>query len=138
MTEDKKITVIRTLLAVDEQANSLTFAGNVPEGSTVRMLQSNHDRLVDGATEAARQVLDKDVNLSNTALAICVSCVGRKLVMADLVSDEVYAVQRLLGSNTGITGFYSNGEICSGDDDAHSMLHNQTMTIAYMSERSDY
>ena len=138
MSEDKNITVIRTLLAVDDKANSLTFAGNVPEGSTVRMLQSNHDRLVEGATEAARQILNKNVNLTDTALAICVSCVGRKLVMADQVSDEVYAVQRLLGSQTGITGFYSNGEICSGDDDAHSMLHNQTMTIAYMTEHNSY
>lgn len=136
ISEDKKVTVIRTLLAVDEASNSLTFAGNIPEGSTVRMLQSNHDRLVDGATEAARQILDKDVSLADTAMAICVSCVGRKLVMAEQVSDEVYAVQRLLGAQTGITGFYSNGEICSGDDDSHSMLHNQTMTIAYLSEHN--
>ena len=134
MAEDKSITVIRTLLGVDEANNSLTFAGNVAEGSTVRFLQSDHDRLVNGASGAARQILDKDVNLNDKALAICVSCVGRKLVMAEQVSDEIFAVQRLLGSQTGITGFYSNGEISSGEDDGHSMLHNQTMTIAYLSE----
>lgn len=136
MSENKIITVIRTLLAVSDKDNSLTFAGNVAEGSTVRMLQSNHDRLVEGATDAARQIIDKGANLAENAVAICVSCVGRKLVMADQVSDEVYAVQRLLGTQTGITGFYSNGEICSGNDDAHSILHNQTMTIAYMSEHN--
>ena len=54
--------------------------------------------------------------------------------MQELVSDEVFAVQRLLGVQTGITGFYSNGEICSGERDGESMLHNQTMTIAYLSE----
>jgi len=134
MAEDKSITVIRTLLAVDENDNSLTFAGNVDTGSTVRFLKSNHDMLVNGASEAARQILNKDINLNDKALAICVSCVGRKLVMADQVSDEVFAVQRLLGVQTGITGFYSNGEICSGEDDGHSLLHNQTMTIAYLSE----
>ncbi len=134
MAEDKSITVIRTLLAVDEGDNSLTFAGNVNEGSTVRFLKSDHDMLVNGASDAARQILDKNINLNDKALAICVSCVGRKLVMADQVSDEVFAVQRLLGVQTGITGFYSNGEICSGEDDGHSLLHNQTMTIAYLSE----
>ncbi|NOQ93897.1 MAG: hypothetical protein GQ547_04585 [Methylophaga sp.] len=134
MSEDKSITVIRTLLAIDENDNSLTFAGNVNEGSTVRFLKSDHDMLVNGASDAARQILDKDINLNNKALAICVSCVGRKLVMADQVSDEVFAVQRLLGVQTGITGFYSNGEICSGEDDGHSLLHNQTMTIAYLCE----
>jgi len=138
MAEDKSITVIRTLLAVNEADNSLTFAGNVPEGATVRLLQSDHDRLVNGASDAARQIVDKKVDLNDKALAICVSCVGRKLVMAEQVSDEVFAVQRLLGMQTGITGFYSNGEICSGEDDGHSMLHNQTMTIAYLSEHNTY
>ena len=134
MSEDKEITVIRTLLAVDDKDNSLTFAGNVAEGSTVRFLKSDHDQLVNGAGDAAQQILDKNVNINDRALAICVSCVGRKLVMKEQVSDEVFAVQRLLGAQTGITGFYSNGEICSGERDGESMLHNQTMTIAYLSE----
>ncbi|PCJ32420.1 MAG: hypothetical protein COA90_03215 [Gammaproteobacteria bacterium] len=134
MDDKKSITVIRTLLAVSADENSLTFAGNVAEGSTVRFLKSDHDRLVNGASDAARQIIDKGINLNSKALAICVSCVGRKLVMAEQVSDEVFAVQRLLGTQTGITGFYSNGEICSGENDGHSLLHNQTMTIAYLSE----
>lgn len=132
--DDKNVNVIRTLLAVNEKDNSLTFAGNIDEGATVRFLKSDHDQLVVGASEAARQILQKDVNINDKALAICVSCVGRKLVMENQVSDEVFAVQRLLGMQTGITGFYSNGEICSGEDDSHSQLHNQTMTIAYLSE----
>lgn len=132
--DEKNVNVIRTLLAINEKDNSLTFAGNIDEGSTVRFLKSDHDQLVIGASEAARQILQKDVNINDKALAICVSCVGRKLVMEDQVSDEVFAVQRLLGMQTGITGFYSNGEICSGEDDGHSLLHNQTMTIAYLSE----
>lgn len=107
MTEDKNISVIRTLLAVDDSNHSLTFAGNISEGSTVRLLKSNHQNLVNGASDAARQILDKGVNLNNTAVAICVSCVGRKLVMEDQVSEEAYAVHRLLGMQTGITGFYS-------------------------------
>jgi len=135
MSEDKNITVIRTLLAINEGENSLTFAGNIAEGTTVRLLKSDHQNLINGATDAARQILDKGVNLNEKSLAICVSCVGRKLVMEDQVSEEAFAVHRILGMQTGITGFYSNGEICSGEDDSHSQLHNQTMTIAYLSER---
>ncbi|NQY27304.1 MAG: FIST C-terminal domain-containing protein [Piscirickettsiaceae bacterium] len=134
MNEDKSISVIRTVAAVDDSKNCLTFFGNIKEGSTIRFLKSDHDMLVNGASDAARQILDKDININNKAVAICVSCVGRKLVMEEHVSDEVFAVQRLLGMQTGITGFYSNGEICSGEDDSHSQLHNQTMTIAYLSE----
>ena len=134
MAEDKSITVIRTVAAVNDNDNSMSFFGNVNEGSTIRFLRSDHDRLVNAASDAASQVLNKGINLNDKALAICVSCVGRKLVMKEQLSDEVFAVQRLLGVQTGITGFYSYGEICSGDDDGHSALHNQTMTIAYLSE----
>ncbi len=136
ITEDKDINAIRTLLAIDEKEQSLTFAGNIAEGSTVRFLQSNHDRLVAGASGAARQVVDSQVDLNQKAIAICVSCVGRKLVMAEQVSDEVHAVQQLLGRQTGITGFYSNGEISAGEkSEGLSLLHNQTMTITYISEK---
>jgi len=134
MNEDKSISVIRTVAAVDDTNNSLSFFGNVEDGATIRFLKSDHDMLVNGASDAARQILDKNINTNNKAIAICVSCVGRKLVMKEQVADEVFAVQRLLGMQTGITGFYSNGEICSSENNGHSQLHNQTMTIAYLSE----
>lgn len=134
MTEDKKINVIRTLLGINENENSLTFAGNLAKGDTIRFLKSDHDQLVAGAANAAQQIVSKQGALTESGLAICISCVGRKLVMKEEVSDEVFAVKRFVGQQTGITGFYANGEICSGDADAHSLLHNQTMTIAYLSE----
>lgn len=133
--EDGKrdIEKIRTLLAIDPKNNSLTFAGNVNEGETVRFCQSTHDRLVEGAGDAAHLV-SNHANVNQTGLAICVSCVGRKGVMAELVTDEVKLVQQILGSQTAVTGFYSYGEFAPRPDTSDSVLHNQTMTIGYLSE----
>ncbi len=133
--EDGKrdIEKIRTLLAIDPKNNSLTFAGNVNEGETVRFCQSTHDRLVEGAGDAAHLV-SNHANVNQTGLAICVSCVGRKGVMAELVTDEVKLVQQILGGQTAITGFYSYGEFAPRPDTSDSVLHNQTMTIGYLSE----
>ena len=127
---------IRTLLAIDPKNNSLTFAGNVEEGETVRLCQTNHDRLVDGAGAAANLVMDGlSANKTNqTGLALCVSCVGRKGVMAELVGDEVKLVQQILGPQTSLTGFYSYGELAPRPNTTDSVLHNQTMTIGYLSE----
>ncbi|MES2546652.1 MAG: FIST N-terminal domain-containing protein [Pseudomonadota bacterium] len=127
---------IRTLLAIDSKNNSLTFAGNVEEGETVRLCQTNHDRLVDGAGAAANLVMDGlNANKTNqTGLAICVSCVGRKGVMAELVGDEIKLVQQILGPQTSLTGFYSYGELAPRPNTTDSVLHNQTMTIGYLSE----
>ncbi|HOY70950.1 MAG TPA: FIST N-terminal domain-containing protein [Methylotenera sp.] len=134
MEEGKRdVEKIRTILAVDNASNSLTFAGNVDEGATVRLCQSNHDRLVEGAGDAAHLVT-KQASTNQTGLAICVSCVGRKGVMADQVADEVKLVQQILGPQTTLTGFYSYGEFSPRPDTTDSVLHNQTMTIGYLSE----
>lgn len=129
----RDIEKIRTLLAIDPKANSLTFAGNVDEGETVRFCQSTHDRLVEGAGDAAQLVADH-TNVNQVGLAVCVSCVGRKGVMAELVADEIKLVQQILGNQTAITGFYSYGEFAPRPDTNDSVLHNQTMTIGYLSE----
>jgi hypothetical protein len=127
---------VRTLLAIDPDKNSLTFAGNVTEGETVRFCQTTHDRLVEGAGGAAHLVTGNlDAAKTNQpGLALCVSCVGRKLVMADQIADEIRAVQQNLGPHTLLTGFYSYGEFCPRPNTNESVLHNQTMTIGYLSE----
>ncbi len=129
----RDIEKIRTLLAINNNDNSLTFAGNVDEGETVRFCQSTHDRLVEGAGDAAHLVADH-ASTNQTGLAVCVSCVGRKGVMAEQVVDEVKLVQQILGAQTALTGFYSYGEFAPRPDTADSVLHNQTMTIGYLSE----
>jgi hypothetical protein len=54
--------------------------------------------------------------------------------MADQISDEIKAVQQILGSQTMLTGFYSYGEFAPRPNTNDSVLHNQTMTIGYLSE----
>ncbi len=132
----RNVEKIRTLLAVNASDNSLTFAGNVEEGETVRLCQTNHDRLVDGAGGAANLVLDglNEQKTNLPGLALCVSCVGRKGVMAEDVVDEVKLVQQILGPQTSVTGFYAYGEIAPRPNTTDSVLHNQTMTICYLSE----
>jgi hypothetical protein len=127
---------IRTLLAIDSKANSLTFAGNVEVGETVRLCQTNHGRLVEGAGGAANLVMDNlgATKTNQVGLALLVSCVGRKGVMAENVGDEVKLVQQILGAQTSVAGFYSYGELAPRPNTTDSVLHNQTMTIGYLSE----
>ena len=124
--------LVRTILAVDEQQQSLTFAGDVPEGAHARLTKSNVDRLVDGAAGAARASL-----LAGTVaaeLAILISCVGRKLVLKQRVEEEVEGVREILGEQAVLAGFYSYGEIAPCPLGERSELHNQTMTITTFAE----
>jgi hypothetical protein len=126
--------VVRTILSVDEEQSSMTFAGDVPAGCYARFMKANFDRLIDGAVGAARTSY-KAVGSSSPDLALLVSCVGRKLVLAQRVEEEVEGVRDVLGPDTVLAGFYSYGEISPFTPDARCELHNQTMTITTLSER---
>lgn len=124
--------VVRTILAVNEDEQSLTFAGDIPEGSYVRLMKANVDRLIDGAVTAANTSIEP--GNSHPDLAILISCVGRKLVLKQLVEEEVEGVRNVVGNDAAITGFYSYGEISPFSKDAKCELHNQTMTITTLKE----
>ena len=127
---------IRTLLSIDANDSSLTFAGNIKEGEIVRLCQTNHDKLVEGAGAASNLVIGGlDAQKTNqTGLALCVSCVGRKGVMEEQVVDEVKLVQQMLGTKTSVARFYSYGKIALRPNTTGSK-HNQTMTIGYLSKK---
>ncbi|NOX77038.1 MAG: hypothetical protein GXP17_10595 [Gammaproteobacteria bacterium] len=130
---DREDGVVRTILAVDEENQSMIFAGEMPEGSYARLMKSNFNRLVDGAMGAADTSVQA-IKGSEPELAICISCVGRKMVLKQRVEEEIEAVRETLGPNAAITGFYSYGEISPFTPNAKCELHNQTMTITTLSE----
>jgi hypothetical protein len=124
--------VIRTLLGINEEEKSITFAGDVPVGFKARLMKPDIEELIQGAGKAAL-VIDK-IN-DKTALGLIVSCVGRKIVMNQLIDDELEIIQDILGDNMILSGFYSYGEIAPFQDDLLTCkLHNQTMTLTTIYE----
>ncbi|WP_104402715.1 FIST signal transduction protein [Vibrio penaeicida] len=133
ITDPSKSTkLVRTLLSIDETSGSITFAGNVPAGATAMLMRANVETLIEGAQSAA-EVCRKNME-DSPQFAILISCVGRKILLKQLVEDEVEAVKDELGSSTLLCGFYSYGEIAPYDRHYPSELHNQTMTITAFSE----
>jgi hypothetical protein len=119
---------VRTILAVDENAQSLTFAGDVPEGALAQLMRANFDRLIQGASNAALGCAG-----DGPALSLAISCVGRRLVLGERTEAETEAVAEALPPGTAQIGFYSYGEI-SPYTDGTCDLHNQTMTLTTFGE----
>jgi hypothetical protein len=119
--------VVRTILSIDEDMNSMVFAGDIPMGSKVRFMKANFDKLTAAAASAAQKTIVEENRKPD--LALLVSCVGRKLVLGSRIDEEVEAVHELLGNKTTIAGFYSYGEISPFNAGGACQLHNQTMTI---------
>ncbi len=127
--------LIRTLLGIDEASGSLTLAGDIPQDGFLKLMHASTEALVDGA-EAAANAASALFQGSEPGLAILVSCIGRKLVMGDRVDEEVEAVGAVFGQACTLTGFYSYGEISPFLETTECKLHNQTMTITCLSEKT--
>jgi hypothetical protein len=130
--KDEGGSLVRTILAVCEEAKSLTFAGNMPEGAYARLMTADFDRLIEGASSAAQNSVNGKI--ANPDLAILISCVGRKLVLDQRIEEEVEVIRAIYGDKTAITGFYSYGEISPSSNFMKCELHNQTMTVTTLTE----
>ena len=127
--------LVRTVLAVDREARSMTFAGDIPEGWVAQLMRGNFDRLAAGAGDAARQAA---ANIGQypegEGVAVLVSCIGRRLLMGQRTTEEVEAVGAEFGAHIPRLGFYSYGEISPHATSGVCELHNQTMTITAITE----
>ena len=131
--EDKSNTnLVRTILSVNETDKSMTFAGNLPVGSKVRLMKANFEKLINASTNAAKEAIFEADKAPQ--LAILISCVGRKLILQERTIEEVEAAKNIFGNTTTITGFYSYGEISPFNQNTNCELHNQTMTITTFTE----
>ena len=127
-------TVVRTILNIDEENQSMIFAGNMPEGASCQLMRANYSDLVDGAQGAVSKSL-KSMSAYEPELAILVSCVGRRLVLNQRTEEELEIIQEMLPNACEMTGFYSYGEISPIVPFGRCELHNQTMTITLLSEK---
>ena len=125
--------IVRTILSVNEKESSMTFAGDIPEGSYARLMKANFERLIDGSQGAATKSFEA-IGSTSPEVAILISCVGRKLVLKQRIEEETEAAREVFGPQTTLTGFYSYGEISPFAPGAKCTLHNQTMTITTLSE----
>lgn len=134
--EDNSNSVVRTILSIDNDDQSMVFAGDIPEGSYVRLMKANFDKIIDAATYAACNSLTQFPNAvsAKPKLALLISCVGRKLILGSRTEEEIEVVKDTFGSETLLSGFYSYGEISPLNPNARCELHNQTMTITTFSE----
>lgn len=130
--ENNTIPVVRSIVDINEEDRSLIFVGKIPEGAYLRGMKANVDRLINGAEQAA--LVCKENEEKEHQLAFLISSFGRRLVMKQLVEEEVEAVNEVLGNNISTTGFYSHGEVSPFDKFSPCVVHNQTMSITTFSE----
>jgi len=124
--------LVRSIVDIDEDDQSLIFAGNIPEGSVVRLLKARYDDLIESAENSARRL--KELSKGKPELALIVSGVGRKMVLKQMADVEIETVQKVIGSKSAIAGFYGYGEFMTSYRSGPCQLYNQSLTITMFKE----
>lgn len=130
--DGKKEPVVRTILNIDNDKQSMILAGDVPVNSRVQLMMASVDGIAQGANTAANYGMKNRTTAPE--LALLVSCIGRKLVMSQRVEEEIEHVREVIGHQVPIAGFYSYGEMAPFNGETACELHNQTMTLTLISE----
>ncbi|WP_338413520.1 FIST C-terminal domain-containing protein [uncultured Sphaerotilus sp.] len=124
--------VIRYVLGIDNERQTIDVAGDIPTGSLVQLSRAGRSELLEGAFHAARDLGDA-LPADVPVLALVVSCVGRRHVLGEQTEEELEPVASLLQPGSALAGFYSFGEISAGVGERCEM-HNMTLTLAALWE----
>jgi hypothetical protein len=131
--------IIRTILSVNEEEQSLILASSVPTGYLAKLASANLNQLVHGANVAAQiahtTLLEtSNEKISGPVLSIAVSCIGRRLLLGDNSEREAQSIMSSLPPSARQIGYYAYGQLAPYAVGACD-LHNQTMTLTTIYEK---
>jgi hypothetical protein len=116
-------------MSVNPEDGSISFAGEVPQGATIRLTCGDHSTILQGAQQAARLAL-QDVGKAVPVMVFVYSCMARKIVLGTRTGLELEEMRQVLGADIPMLGFYTYGEYCPVRQAGPSMLHNETATVS--------
>ena len=106
--------------------HSIGFACGIPEGSVIRITESEPSRQIDSAREAARRALAQ-VGGAPLAGAVVFDCICRNLILKDEFKTAIAGIYDELG-RVPLAGFETYGEIALDAGDL-SGFHNTTTVV---------
>lgn len=122
--------LIRDPITVDDQG-AITCAGDIPQGSEVRLMIGSKEEAIAAAKEAAQQALTQLGGKAPRAIIIF-NCIARRKLFGRYAKDEIAAIQEILGQEVPLIGFYTYGEIAPIGEDTEkrfSRFHNETAVV---------
>ena len=122
--KDNKSFYLRSCIILDRETGSLTFVGNVPQGSTIQITHSTRDKIVEAAKTSVNSSVTNYPGTKPSA-ALCFSCASRKQVLGTRVEEEYDAFKKNF-PDLPVAGFYSYGEIGPLGMNKPARFHNET------------
>ncbi len=126
--------LLRNVLKVDPNG-SLIYAGEIPEGSEVRLMMGSKARAWEAAKRAAEQAT-LEIAPRNPSLGLVFSSCSRSRLFGPQVAKEIAIVRQALGEEVPFIGFYDYGEqapLTAAGFRGRSHFHNETLVVVAVS-----
>jgi methyl-accepting chemotaxis protein len=111
---------------------SLSFACGIPEGSVIRIHQSDPQPQIDSAREAAKRA-KAQIGGGKIAGALVFDCICRNLILGDRFGEAVRGIRDELGG-VPLAGFETYGEVALGAGDMSGFHNTTTVVLAFGGE----
>ncbi|MCC0179142.1 FIST C-terminal domain-containing protein [Waterburya agarophytonicola K14] len=116
---------LRVPTAHDNQLNSIQFFGDIPQGATVQIMETNAQGILNSSQTSIADAL-KNYPGTEPAAAIFFSCVTRSSILGTKAATEYQGISAHLNSACPSIGFYTYGEIAPLQKDGAICLHHET------------
>ena len=112
------------------------MAAAIPEGATIRLMIGDRDKAIEAAKTAAGVARDQLEGGKPEAI-IMFNCMARNKLLGVRCSEENNAVQKVIGDEVPMMGFYTYGEHgpLLGKKGTPAYFHNETMTLLVLGSK---
>ncbi len=128
--------LIRNAFVATEKGE-IICAGEVPQGSEIRLMLGDEEKAIKAAKEAAEYAKEQLKGAKPRAIFVF-NCAARYMLLGSRADEEIEAIQKVLGKEVPLIGFYTYGEQAPLAGilglECRSVFHNETMTLMVLGE----
>lgn len=120
---------------IANEKGEISMAAAIPEGSTVHIMIGDRERAIKAAQTAA-EVAVGQLEGRPARFILMFNCMARNKLLGIRCHEENQIVQKTLGENVPMLGFYTYGEQgpLLGKKGTPAYFHNETMTLVVIGE----
>lgn len=127
--------LLRNVLKVTPQGH-LVYAGEVPEGSAVRLMMGSKEHALAAARRAAQQAV-RGLGAKTPRLALVFGSASRARLFGRNTGAEIRCIQEVVGRDVPIAGFYGYGELAPLSSEQYlgqTYYQNETLVVVTLAE----
>ena len=120
---------------IANERGEISMAAAIPEGATVRLMIGDRDKAI-AAAKTAAEIAQEQLANRPPAFILMFNCMARNKLLGVRCHEENQTVQKAIGENIPMIGFYTYGEIgpLLGKKNTPAYFHNETMTLLVVGE----